>query len=985
MHICSCVEPNDYPRLLFLMRHTPSLSPVSVLAFACAAVLDGCATAPGSDAAQLTQAAQAAQAAPVEPQAASAAAAPASGASAPAGRVVTLKNGQQVTVAATPPASGAPPFATVSKDAHRIDGMLTLWQKEDKVWLELKPEDFDKPMFFSPKVSQGLGEPGFYGGMMASRYADWGAPQIVEFRKVHNLVQLIALNDTFRAKAGTPQAHAIAAGYSPSLLGSTPVASQPSTETKGILVEANNLFLNDTLGMAIHLQQRFRQNYAYDARNSFFDYVRGAPDELTFQITAHYATGTIAIPAPNATPGTPIPTTPNFVPDVRSVFFGLHYSLSRLPDKPMEPRPADPRVGYFSTTVADFSDDTERTPRERFVSRWRLEKKEPDAPMSEPVRPITYWLDRSIPLKYRDAITRGILEWNKAFERIGFKDAIVVKVQPEDAVFDTLDVNAASVRWMVNAEPSFGAIGPHHVDPRTGEILDADIAIESLSSRNQRAQRAQVLDLHAAFDWPALMQAPASELAPLAAPDNARASLLANLGAPRDPQACMAADYAAEELGYGLDVLEARGEIDPDSPQAEAWVQAYLTDVTMHEVGHTLGLRHNFRASRVYSEKQVSDPEFTKTHALAGSVMDYVPVNLPRRGETGGTPFSTTLGPYDYWAIEYAYKPLPAGETPAQHKAELLAIAARDADRSLEFGTDEDNFLGVDPESLLFDLGDDPIGFAQKRFAIASELFQRQESRTLKPGEDYSVLRRSVTYALRDATRAAGILLRQLGGVATLRDFPGSGRDPLQPVPAASQKAALDMLVAGVLAPESFRVSPALQRRLAPDFLERGDASAGGDFVSTDYPVETVMLDFQRQLLAALMSDGLAQRLEDSAPKLDRPAEALMPGEVYTRLTRALWLDPANFGTGAKGDIPARRRELQRDYVNRLANVLLRTPGGVRVDMRATLRAEAIGLLPRIQAAQHRPGLSEASRLHLADCAETLRVALAAPMSRAGF
>jgi hypothetical protein len=206
----------------------------------------------------------------------------------------------------------------------------------------------------------------------------------------------------------------------------------------------------------------------------------------------------------------------------------------------------------------------------------------------------------------------------------------------------------------------------------------------------------------------------------------------------------------------------------------------------------------------------------------------------------------------------------------------------------------------------------------------------------------------------------------------------------MQPVPAARQKAALDTLIGGVLAPESFQVSPALQRRLAPDFLERGDASAGGDAVSTDYPVETVMLDFQRQLLAALMSDALAQRLEDGAPKLDRPAEALMPIDVYTRLTHALWLDPANFG-GSKGDIPARRRELQRDYVNRLANVLLRTPGGVRVDMRATLRAEAIGLLPKVQAAQRRPGLSEASRLHLADCAETLRLALAAPMSRAGF
>ncbi len=974
------------------------LSPLSLLASACVALLSACATTPKGDAGVAAVAAVAAVPAP-ESQAAPAAAAPASAASAmgpaspPVARIVTLKNGQQVTVTpvGAPPGPAVPAYAVLTKDARRIDGMLTMWQKEDKVWLELKPEDFNKPMFFSPKISQGLGEPGFYGGSMANRFAAWGAPQIVEFRKIHNLVQMIALNETFRAQDGTPQAHAVEAAYSASLLGSTTIASQPAADSRGVLVEANNLFLNDTLGMAIHLQQTFRQNYAYDVRNSFFDYVRGAPDELVFDITAHYATATIATAAPNAPPGTPVPSLPSFVPDVRSVFLGLHYSLARLPEKPMEPRDADPRVGYFTTTAANFTDDVARTPRERFIARWRLEKKDPAAPLSEPVKPITYWLDHTVPVKYRDAITRGILEWNKAFERIGFKDAIVVKVQPEDALFDTLDVGAASVRWMVNAEPNVGALGPTHVDPRTGEILDADISIESLSSRNQRAQRAQVLDLSTAFDWAALLQAPAGELAPLSAAPvaapGAKASFASGAGMARDT-ACLAGNYAAEELGYGLDVLAARGDIEPDSPQADVWVQAYLTDVTMHEVGHTLGLRHNFRASRLYSDQQLSDAEFTRTHALAASVMDYVPVNLPRQGELGGAPFQATLGPYDYWAIEYAYKPLPADATPAQRKAALLQIAGRNDGSALEYGTDEDNFLGVDPESLQFDLGNDPVAFAQKRFAIARELFVRQESRTLKPGEDYSVLRRSVTYALRDATRAAGVLLRQLGGVATLRDFPGSGRDPMQPVPAAAQRAALATLVSGVLGPDSFRVSPALQRRLAPDFLERGDASAGGDAVSTDYPVETVMLDFQRQLLAALMSDGLAQRLEDSAPKLDHPGDALMPGDVYARIDRALWTDPANFSgeSGGKvGDIPARRRELQRDHVNRLATVLLRTPGGVRVDMRATLRAEAIALLPRIQAAQRRPGLSEASRLHLADCAETLRVALAAPMQRAGY
>ena len=943
-----------------------SISPLTLFASACVAFLCSCATPVAETQPDIKVLAET----PAGAGEAASAATPASGASAVAARA---------RAPAAPSGPPLPPFATLTQGSRRIDGMLTLWQKDDKVWLELKPEDFNKPMFFSPKISQGIGEGGLFGGAMLRSYSEWGAPQIVEFRKIHNLVQLVALNETFRAKAGTPQAHAVDASYAVSLIGSTPVASQPDGASHGVLIEANNLFLIDTLGMAIHLQQMFRQGYGFDQRNSYFDSVRGSADEVMFDVTAHYFTQSIANSFPNAPPGAPQPTVPSFVPDARSLFLGLHYSLARLPEKPMATRPADPRVGYFTTTVADFTDDQTRTARERFVDHWRLEKKDPAAEMSEPVKPITYWLDRSIPLKYRDAITRGILAWNKAFERIGFKNAIVVKVQPEDAAFDTLDVGVTSVRWTVNAEPVYDAIGPTHVDPRTGEILDAAISIESIAARNLRADRVQVLDRAGGAGLAALLQAPSSELAPAA---NASAAPLA-FGA--DAQACQAGDIESEQADYGLDVLAARGEIDPGSPEADAFVQAYLTNVTMHEVGHTLGLRHNFRASRMNTDQELSDPAFTNTHTLVASVMDYPPINLPRPGEPAVKPFDDTLGPYDYWAIEYAYKPMPAGTTPAQEKAELLKIASRNTEPGLDYGTDEDNYLGVDPASLQGDLGVDPVVYAKKRFAIARDLFTRQESRQLRPDEDYAVLRRSVGYALRDAVRASGILLRQLGGVATLRDFPGSGRDPMQPVPAAQQRAALDTLVDGVLAPDSFHISPALQRRLAPDFLERGDVSAGGNPVSTDYPVESVMLDFQRQLLFALMSDGLAQRLEDSAPKLDHPAQALAPSEVYARVTRALWADAANFGADGKGDIPARRRELQRDHVNRLAVVLLRTPGGVRVDMRATLRAEAAALLPRIQAAQRRPGLSEASRLHLADCAETLRVALNAPMQRAGF
>ena len=869
--------------------------------------------------------------------------------------------------AAAPPASGVPPgtpqpgatppgspqpFATVIKDAKKIEGgLFTLYQKDEKVWIELRPEDFNKPFFLSNKIATGIGEAMLFGGLMDDA-------QVIEFRRIHNQVQMVASNTDYVAKAGTPEGRAVAAAFSPSLLASTPVASQAQPERKSVLVDATALFVNDMFGIGMHLQRSYRQGYAFDARNSAITSARGSkPDAVQLQVLAHYATGTIAVPTPGSPPGAPIPTVPRTLPDARSMFVTLHYTLMKLPEQPMAPRLADARVGYFTASHFDFSDDLARTPSVRYVQRWRLEKKDPAAPLSEPVTPIVYWLDRTIPLKYRDAVTAGILEWNKAFERIGFKNAIEVKVQPDAADFDTLD-GGASVRWMTNSSPVFGAIGPRRVDPRSGEILAANIGIESLSSRNLRATRSQILSA-SSTDWNRLMQAPATD---------ARAAL--------DQSACEAADYGAEQLGYALDVLEARGDLDPAGLEAQEFVLAYLKDTTMHEVGHTLGLRHNFRASRTLTDAQLSDPAFTRSHALTGSVMEYAPINLSAPGAAAVAPFQATLGPYDYWAIEYAYKPLAA----ASEKADLERIAARSSEPDLAFGTDEDNSLGIDPEALQFDLGTDPIVFAKKRFAIARDLFKRQETRDLPPNQDYAVLRRSLNYAINDVARSVGVLARQIGGVRTLRDFPGSGRQPLQAVPAAAQREALDVLSRGLFAADSLSVTPTLQHRLAPDFQERSEALQTGGQVATEFAIPQRVLAVQRALLGQLMGDTVAARIVDNQTTNGTARNgAFQLSELYGRLDRDIWSELAS-----GGDIAPIRRELQREHLNRVAGLLLRPGAASRVDTRSLVRVQAQGLLSRINAALQRGSLSADSRAHLQDSADTLNQALSARLQRAG-
>ena len=944
------------------MRKIPTPTPalrVLLLAAATAALLVGCAQWPTRDEKPVKAPDAADKPAPTPAAQAPAGAGMPTAAATPAS--APSLTSRPAAAASAPTAGAPPPFATVIKDARRVDGPLTLWHKDEKVWIELAPAQFGKLYFLSPKIKSGIADAFVLGGLMAYPINGAGGAQIVEFVRVHNQVRLQAHNTDITAKAGTPEALAVAAAYSHSLLGATPVASQPHPDRKSVLVDANALFLTDMVGVGMMLQRGLRQGYSLDRGNSVITKVRGSDAATVIETQNHFYTSSVSVPGSGGLPGAPAPTLPRYLPDTRSLLVGLHYSISPLPDTPMATRLADPRLGLFTSTVLDFSNDLQMSPRQRYVNRWRLEKKDPAAELSEPVKPITFWIDRNVPLAYRETVRSAVLEWNKAFEKIGITAAIKVEQQADDAAFDTLDFGYPSVRWMMNADPIFGAIGPSHVDPRTGEILDADIAFEGMSARNTRTLRSQMLSAQAG----GTEAAPLSFGQPFLPPQG--------LALPASFARCMHGALAAEQLGYALDVLEARGELDPDGPIARQFVQDYVKQAIMHEVGHALGLRHNFRASRAYTEAQLADPEYTRANGTSGSVMEYNAVNLPSPGKTGGVPFHTALGPYDYWAIEYAYKPLAPGTAPAAERAELQRIAARSSETLLAFGTDEDHAVGLDPETIQLDLGSDPLAFAAKRLEIARDLFRRQESRELPPDHDYAVLRRSIGYAINDAARAVSVLARQIGGVRTLRDFPGSGREPLQPVSAPVQRAALDLIASAVLATNGLNLSPALQRRLAPDYLDRAEGGA-----PTEFSVQQRLLDLQRAVLNYLMSDVIATRILDSVGKFDRPTEAFQLGELHARLSADVWGE-----LGGKVSVSGARRDLQRDHLNRLAQAVVRPSASGRADVRGTLREQARSLLARLDASLRKPAaLDTETRAHYADSADTLRQALAATVQR---
>ena len=534
--------------------------------------------------------------------------------------------------------------------------------------------------------------------------------------------------------------------------------------------------------------------------------------------------------------------------------------------------------------------------------------------------------------------------------------------------------------------PPFSAIGPSHVDPRTGEILDADVAIEGMSSRAMRTARTQVL----ASRLPNGVLGGALDGAADAPPGFAtRYNFEPRQGG--EHAYCVHGLMAAEQLSYALDVLDARGQATGGDAITQQFVLDHIKETVMHEVGHALGLRHNFRASRVYSEAQLADPEFTRENGISGSVMEYSPVNLARPGQSSGQAFQTTLGPYDYWAIDYAYRQLPAATTKEQEEIELLRIASRSSEPLLAYGSDEDSFFGLDPETVQWDLGADPLAFAAKRLAIAQDLFKRQETRVLPGDHDYAVLRRSLSYALSDVYRAVGLLVRHFGGLRTLRDYPGSGRDPLVPVTAELQRAALALISRSVLSIEGLALTPTLQRKLAPDYFDRLESPGQ----MTDFAVPQQLLELQRAVLNYLLSDTVAARVLDSAGKVDRLSEVFQLSELYSRLSADVW---SELGSGAVLTPP--RRELQRDHATRLSVAVLRPAGGQRADARSLMRQDAQALLGRIHARLKlgvkpgikpgmKPGIKRGaldaeSHAHLVESADMLRQALQARIVRGG-
>ena len=860
-------------------------------------------------------------------------------------------------------------FNEVTRGSVAGTGLFNVYFKRDRVFLALTPAHLDRDFLLVTQISQGIGELGLDGG--SSLRTD-----LVRFHRETDRVELWVVNPHFAAPEGTPMARTVGYSFGHSVAQSFSIASIREGETDEILVDVSPFLLSDWADVGGVLQaavakRKLSATITLDDRRSSLQELRLFPGNLEAEVRLTF----------NSPRGLDLET----VSDNRWVPVGIHYSLRELPAEPMRPRFADDRVGYFISALKDFSRDTAESFFVRYVNRWRLEKRDPAALLSEPVRPITYYIDHTVPVEWRPYVRAGILEWNRAFEEAGFLDAVRVLDAPDDTTWSAADARYSTVRWTATNRSVY-AVGPSSVDPRTGEILNADVLVAASWIQTWRGESSDYVS-------------PATAMEALRLEDS-----LAAAGG--EAALCRYGAGLARQGSVARASLAARGVIGRGAAVPREYIGEALKALVMHEVGHTLGLRHNFRGSSGISADDLADREHTEAHGHGVSVMDYSPPALALDGRRQGHYFSPTIGSYDRWAVTYGYADVPAGQVamadadrgkgareqtaawrPELELNGLRAIAAAAADPAHLFASDEDAGFGIhglDPSVSRYDQTDDPLRWARERVTLIDDLFDSLDTRALAPGDGYGRLRSVFTDLLTDRWYALLVTTKYIGGAVTARDHAGDphARPPVATVPAARQRAALEFIARAGFGEEAYRFRPELLSRLGPDrWMHWGASPAAGGRV--DFPLHDWAMTQQASLLGQLLDPAVLSRIRDAELRAQPGEPVLGIPELFTTLTDAIWTEA---GAG-RGKEPARsigsiRRDLQRLHLNTLVRMVVDPAPGTPEDARAIARATLTDLGTRLDRAleAHRSPGDGYTRAHLVDSRERIAQALTAPM-----
>jgi hypothetical protein len=698
--------------------------------------------------------------------------------------------------------------------------------------------------------------------------------------------------------------------------------------------------------------------YALDREKTLVESVKGFPENSTVQMRYHFM-------SPRGGGGASMMAllgleAPMTLEDDRSAPLKVTYSVWFRRDDGYVPRLADPRIGYF--TESFFSVDkylnTDRT--ERYINRFRLVKKDPQAPVSEAEKPIVFTVDRPIPEAYRGAVKEGVLRWNRAFDALGYKNAVQVQDQPDDKDYDHADGRYNVIRMMVSPQSIFGAISLFRTDPFTGEILNAGITLDGNVIRDLQQEHLRNMTSHVGGGKRALdvmlrdpQRTDSDDFYLFATPsERGKKELLTRFAkAGWAGEACTHASDLAESAVTSWMAIQAA----PTKIAKEEYVKKFLADCVSHEVGHALGLRHNFAGSTNLTTAQLADDKLTSEVGVSASVMDYTAPNVQAVLRGSGNFYTPVLGPYDLWAIMYGYSNFGA-QTPIGEKHYLSQIASLSGLRGHAFMTDED-VDSFNPYAVKFDGASDPLNFAARSILALTRAREYAIANLPRPGESYSkrtnVVLNTIMRSLRDGRNA----VRFIGGIASTRNFKGDrGEKPtMAPVSPDLQRQAAKLVATSFLAPDSFKLPESVLVSLSVDENEGSWTAPVRDFIGSN----------QQSLLAMMMSANTTDRISENSFKTKN---AYGIDEHYRILVGAVFAE-----IGADKSIEPLRRDLQRFMVNGLTTIAGAPAGAVNEDARILANQSLSTIRQRMLAQLKKPAkLDNMTRLYLKDTTEAI-------------
>jgi hypothetical protein len=780
-------------------------------------------------------------------------------------------------------------YDTFTKGATITPGLFAIIQKDGAYYLEVQKSQLGADFIETSIPSSG------FGGFGPAPGEPYVAPaRIMRFERYGNAIVLRWPNTFARVNPNSPEAAGTHENLPDSVIAMTPVVAQDDTR----VVISLSPFLGDIGDLASSLQPGGvsflapQRGAHLDPSKSFFLSAKAFPknDVLTVDQTWSGPFG-----LDNA-------------PDTRNVEVKMTYNLIEAPSDGYMPRIADPRVGYFSQPLLNFSTDNEVRRDIHYIARWNFGPRTSGAP-SNATNPIVFYLSNDIPAQYRDTVRAALLTWNGAYAKVGIINAIKVEQQPDDPSWDPDDIRHNMIRWIDTSRPEYGAEALLVTDPRTGEELNVGVNFDAVVGISGRLTYKYVI-------------APARSLA----------------------------DSQSLEKAYDEDLVRS---------------------VILHESGHDFGLQHNFIGELAYTAQDIQSKAFTQKYGIATSVMEYNPTNIWPKGTPQGDYNQTVLGPYDYYAIKYGYGYIPNATTPEQELPTLQTWASRWTDPNYRFASDEDadtfaSGHAVDPRVVQYVLTNKPLQWCAGQMTMMHNLLNNVNARFPERGMPYDEARAAFLTPLRLDLRCAMMPVHWIGGEYLSRaqkGDPGAG-PPLQPVSRPDERAAWTQLANGLFADEPWRFNPQVLDMLTYSEVSSLSNDASWSYNPTprhDVSIAATVGAAQQQALNELFSSLRLQRLDDLSSKYG-------PGKTMTMTDLFDWARGSIFGSISDGSVAKEglvRRNLQTSYANLLERIVAFGTAVYPSDAVALARVNLSELDKSTTAALHRGGLDELTQGHL--------------------